>query len=43
VLFPFFIWLAALSSQPAATGILVLFAMFYTYCLALFTTVHPLF
>ena len=43
VMFPCFIWLASLRSRTMATGVVVLFAMFYTLCLALFTTIHPLF
>ena len=43
VLFPCFIWLASIRSRLAATTTVVLFAMFYTLGLALFTTLHPLF
>jgi hypothetical protein len=43
VMFPCFIWLASVRSRSVATGVVVLFAMFYTLCLALFTTIHPLF
>jgi len=43
VLFPFFIWLASLRSRAVFTAALVLSAMLYTLCLALFTTIHPLF
>lgn len=43
VLFPVFIWLASVRSQFCATAILVVFAMFYTLGLALFTTIHPIF
>jgi hypothetical protein len=43
VLFPFFIWLAGLRSRAVFTAALVVFAMLYTLCLALFTTIHPLF
>lgn len=43
VLFPCFIWLASLRSRATSTAIVVLFAMFYTLCLALFTTIHRLF
>lgn len=43
VLFPCFIWLASVRSRHLATVILVVFAMFYTLGLALFTTIHPLF
>lgn len=43
VLFPSFIWLASLRSRALVTGLIVVFAMFYSLCLALFTTIHPLF
>ena len=43
VLFPCFIWLASIRSRLLATSILVVFALFYTLGLALFTTIHPLF
>ena len=43
VLFPAFIWLATIRSQGIATGIVVLFALFYTLGLALFTSIHPIF
>lgn len=43
VLFPAFIWLASLRSRRIGTAIVVLFALFYTLGLALFTTIHPLF
>jgi hypothetical protein len=43
VLFPAFIWLATIRSQRVATGIVVLFALFYTLGLALFTSIHPIF
>jgi hypothetical protein len=43
VLFPCFIWLATIRARTAATAIVVVFAMFYTLGLALFTTIHPLF
>jgi hypothetical protein len=43
VLFPAFIWLASLRSQFVSTSSVVVFALFYTLGLALFTTVHPLF
>ena len=43
VLFPFFIWLAGLRSRVVFITALVLSAMLYTLCLALFTTIHPLF
>jgi hypothetical protein len=42
VLFPCFIWLASVRSS-VFTSIVVVFAMFYTLGLALFTTIHPLF
>ncbi|HEX7138477.1 MAG TPA: glycosyltransferase family 39 protein [Vicinamibacterales bacterium] len=43
VLFPCFIWLASIRSRFLATSIVVVFALFYTLGLALFTTIHPLF
>jgi hypothetical protein len=43
VLFPCFIWLASIRSQTVATAVLVVFAMFYTLGLSLFTTIHPIF
>ena len=43
VLFPCFIWLASIRSRLLSTATIVLFAMFYTLGLALFTTIHPLF
>jgi hypothetical protein len=43
VLFPCFIWLATIRSRWVGTAIIVVFAMFYTLGLALFTTIHPLF
>ena len=43
VLFPVFIWLASRPSQFFGTLTIVVFAMFYTLALALFTTLHPLF
>ena len=43
VMFPCFIWLAAIRSRTLATALVVGFAMFYTLGLALFTTIHPVF
>ena len=43
VLFPCFIWLAACRSRSIGTALVVLFAVFYTLGLALFTTIHPIF
>jgi hypothetical protein len=43
VLFPCFIWLATIRSRPVSTALVVIFALFYTLGLALFTTIHPLF
>jgi hypothetical protein len=43
VLFPAFILLASIRSRSIATGIVVVFALFYTLGLALFTNIHPLF
>jgi hypothetical protein len=43
VLFPAFIWLASIRHRYLYTSLVVIFALFYTLGLALFTTVHPLF
>jgi hypothetical protein len=43
VLFPAFIWLASLRSRLVYPSLVVVFALFYTLGLALFTTVRPLF
>jgi hypothetical protein len=43
VMFPVFIWLATWRSRAATTWVVVLSAMLYTLCLALFTKLHPLF
>jgi hypothetical protein len=43
VMFPLFIWLATLRSRAAVTALVVVSAMMYALCLALFTNVHPLF
>jgi hypothetical protein len=43
VLFPCFIWLATIRSRFLSNALLVVFAVFYTLGLALFTTIHPLF
>ncbi len=43
VLFPCFIWLASLRSRALATSLIVVFALFYAFSLALFVTIHPLF
>ncbi len=43
VLFPSFIWLATIRSRLVTTGLVVVFSLFYTLALALFTTLHPLF
>src|SRR5437588_592816 len=43
VLFPFFLWLATFRSRAVTASLIVLSAMLYTLCLALFTTIHPLF
>jgi hypothetical protein len=43
VLFPAFIWLASIRRGSVYAALVVLFALFYTLGLALFTTVHPLF
>jgi hypothetical protein len=43
VLFPAFIWLASIRRGWVYTSLVIMFALFYTLGLALFTTVHPLF
>jgi hypothetical protein len=43
VLFPCFIWLASVRSTSLSTAIVVVFSMFYTLGLVLFTTIHPIF
>jgi hypothetical protein len=43
VMFPFFIWLAAITTRGSFTVVVIAFAMLYTLCMALFTNVHPLF
>jgi hypothetical protein len=43
VMFPCFIWLGSLRSRAAVGWLAVVFAMFYTLCLALFITLRPLF
>lgn len=43
VLFPFALWLATLREPLVRTGVIVVSAMFYVTCLALFTKVYPLF
>jgi hypothetical protein len=43
VLFPAFLWLATTRSRTISTAIVVLFSLFYTLGLALFTTIHPIF
>lgn len=43
ILFPCFIWLGTVRSRLAWHSLVVLFAVFYTLGLALFTTVHTLF
>ncbi len=43
ILFPCFILLASIRSRPVGTALVVLFALFYTLAIALFTTIHPLF
>ena len=43
VLFPCFIWLATIRSRHLSTALVVVFALFYTLGLSLFTTIHPLF
>jgi hypothetical protein len=43
ILFPCSIWLATIRSPFVATGLVILFAMFYMLGLTLFVTVHPIF
>jgi hypothetical protein len=43
VMFPLFIWLASLRSRAAFIPTVIVFAMLYTLCMALFTNIHPLF
>ena len=43
VMFPCFIWLGSLRERALATWLVVIFAMLYTLCLALFITLRPLF
>jgi hypothetical protein len=43
VMFPCFIWLASLRSRAVPTLIIISWPMLYVLCLALFTTIHPLF
>ncbi len=43
VLFPCFFLLATIRSRAVSTAIVVVFALFYTLGLALFTTTNPLF
>jgi hypothetical protein len=43
VMFPFFICLAAIRSRTAFISAVVVSALFYTLCLALFATIHPIF
>jgi hypothetical protein len=43
VLFPVFLWLATVRSPIVSTAIVVVFSLFYTLGLALFTTIHPIF
>lgn len=43
VAFPFFIWLATLKPEGLHTALIIVSACLYTVCLALFTTIHPIF
>jgi hypothetical protein len=43
VLFPFFILVAGIRSRAGFIAIVVVSALLYTLCLALFTTIHPIF
>jgi hypothetical protein len=42
VMFPAFIWLATIRSRLLSTTLPMVFALFYTLCLALFVNVYPL-
>jgi len=43
VLFPFFILAAGIRSRAGFIALVVVSALLYTLCLALFTTIHPIF
>jgi hypothetical protein len=43
VMFPGFIWMATARSHAVATWLVVVFAVLYTLCFALFATLHPLY
>jgi len=43
VLFPFFIWLGGFHGQTTKTAIVGVFTGLYALCLALFTTLHPIY
>ncbi|MBI2832869.1 MAG: hypothetical protein HYX76_00400 [Acidobacteria bacterium] len=43
VLFPFSIWLATFESRVVQAGVTVTFALLYSFCLALFTNIHPIY
>ena len=43
VLFPFFIWLGSIRWRPVLTSAIVVFAVLYTLCMALFTNLQPLY
>ena len=43
VMFPLFIWLASLRSRATFVPTVIVFAMLYSLCMALFTNIHPLF
>jgi hypothetical protein len=43
VMFPFFIWVASFRSRYAFAAAVVMSALLYTLCLALFANIHPLF
>jgi hypothetical protein len=43
VLFPFFILAAGIRWRAGYIAIVAVSALLYTICLALFTTIHPLF
>ena len=43
VLFPLSLWLATFKGPVAHPGLVAVSAMLYMFCLALFTTLHPIF
>ena len=43
VLFPFFIWAGAVRSRSVLSAVIVVFAMLYALCMALFTNAYGVF